>query len=347
MSRSKVYVLAVILLAVFACAALRPQGAGADMTAAAKAFLGTLSGEQRAQTVKKFDDMARTDWHFIPKETRKGLQLREMNDEQRKAADALLVACLSEAGHKKARTIMELEHILHAAETKSGKGKFLRDPQRYYYTIFGEPGEKGKWGLSIEGHHLSLNFVVEDGKLVSHTPAFFGANPAVVRENHGVGPQKGTRVLAEEELLGFRLLHSLNPEQRKTAIIAAKAPADIRGPVGEQAPQGQPEGIAAAKFDESQLGTLRSLLKAVAEKLRSECSEADLAAIDKAGIGKVHFAWAGAEKEGIGHYYRLQGPTFLVEFVNVQPDADGNIANHIHSVWRDLERGDFGLPRKK
>src|SRR5262245_4351487 len=134
MSRSKACTLVVIILALFACAALRPLGAGADMTGAAKAFLGTLSGEQRAQAVKKFDDMARTDWHFIPKDTRKGLQIKEMNEEQRKAADALLVACLSEVGQKKAHSIMELEKILHAAETKSGKGKFLRDPHRYYYT---------------------------------------------------------------------------------------------------------------------------------------------------------------------------------------------------------------------
>ncbi len=340
--------LAVAILLVFSGAALRkPQSAGTDMITAAKSFLDTLSDEQRTKVVKEFSDDSRTDWHFIPKDARKGLQLREMNDDQRKAAGALLAACLSEVGYKKATTIMELEKILNAAETKSGKGKFARDPQRYYYTIFGQPKADGKWALSIEGHHLSLNFVVADGKLVSHTPAFFGSNPAVVKDNYGVGPKKGTRVLAEEEELGFKLLHSLNAEQRKTAIIAEKAPADIRGPVGTQPPQDAPEGIPAAKLGEAQVAILRSLLKACAEKMRSECSEADLKAIDDAGIEKVHFAWQGADKGGIGHYYRLQGPTFLVEFVNVQPDAGGNPANHIHSVWRDLKQGDFGLPLKK
>jgi hypothetical protein len=188
--------------------------------------------------------------------------------------------------------------------------------------------------------------VVEDGKLVSHTPAFFGANPAIVKDNHGVGPKNGARVLAEEEELAFKLLSLLDAAQRKTAIIAEKAPADIRGPVGAQAPKGDPEGIPAAKLNESQVTTLRALLKACAEKMRSECCEADLRAIEDAGIEKVHFAWQGAEKPGIGHYYRLQGPTFLVEFVNVQPDGDGNPANHIHSVWRDLKDGDFGLTKQ-
>jgi hypothetical protein len=346
MPRTKIYAAVGILLVLVASGAalLKPRS---EVTAAAQAFLDTLDDAERAKALKDFADPSRSDWHFIPKETRKGLQLRDMNDEQRKAAAALLSACLSESGYKKAVTIMELEKILHAAETKSGKGRFARDPLRYYYTLFGQPKEEGKWGLSIEGHHLSLNFVVEDGKLIAHTPAFFGANPAVVKDDHGVGPKKGTRVLAEEEELAFDLLHSLEATQRKAAIIAEKAPADIRGPVGTQAPQGEPEGLAAAKMSESQVATLRSLLKSCAEKMRPERSERDLKAIEEAGLEKVHFAWAGAEKEGIGHYYRLQGPTFLVEFVNVQPDGDGNPANHIHSVWRDLKQGDFGLPRKK
>ncbi len=350
MPRTKVYAAVAILVVCVASGAalLKPEGAGADMTAAAKAFLATLDEGQRAKALtEKFSDASRTNWHFIPMESRKGVQHRDMNEEQRKAAGALLAACLSESGYKKASTIMELEKILNAAETKSGKGRFARDPLRYYYTIFGEPKEEGKWGLSIEGHHLSLNFVVEGGKLVSHTPAFFGANPAIVKDNHGVGPKNGTRVLAEEEELAFKLLGSLEAAQRKAAIIADKAPADIRGPVGTQAPASEPAGLTVAKLSESQVATLRSLLKACAEKMRSECCEADLKAIEDAGIEKVHFAWAGAEKPGIGHYYRLQGPTFLVEFVNVQPDGDGNPANHIHSVWRDLKEGDFGLPRKK
>jgi hypothetical protein len=342
-SRPKTYALVALVVAFVAAGALKAP----TLPTAAKSFLDTLSEAERAKVVKDFGDMSRTDWHYVPLPTRKGLQLRDMSDEQKKAAHALLAACLSESGYQKASTIMELEKILNAAEKKSGKGKFARDPLRYYFTIFGEPKADGEWGLSIEGHHLSLNFLIKDGKIVSHTPAFFGANPAVVKDDYGVGPKKGTRVLAEEEELAFKLLQSLSADQRKAAIIAAKAPQDIRGPVGTQAPQDAPAGLPAEKLTQPQVETLRSLLEACSNKMRPERSEAELKAIDEAGIGKVHFAWAGAQEPGIGHYYRLQGPTFLVEFVNVQPDGDGNPANHIHSVWRDLKHGDFGLPLKK
>jgi hypothetical protein len=337
--------LALVLLVV-ACGAvlLKAPSAGEDMTKAAAAFLATLNDEQRAKTVIAFDDKSRLDWHFIPKDYRKGLQLREMDERQQKAARSLLAATLSEMGRDKAETIMELESILNKLE--GSKARFKRDPLRYYFTVFGKPQAEGRWGLSIEGHHLSLNFVVENGKLVSDKPAFFGANPAVVKDDYGVGPKKGTRVLAAEEQLAFKLLHSLSPDQRKAAVIAEKAPADIRAAGTPQPPLTAPEGVAAAKLDESQVTTLRALLAAAAQKMRGESSERDLKAIDDAGIGKVYFAWAGADREGIGHYYRVQGPTFLIEFVNTQPDSAGNPANHIHMVWRDPQHGDFGVPIK-
>jgi hypothetical protein len=328
-------------------ALLKPENAGEDMTKGAHAFLASLDEGQRAKAVMDFDDKARLAWHFIPMEHRKGLQLREMNEKQQKAARGLLAACLSELGSEKAQTIMQLEDILHKLESERKTGRFKRDSLRYYFTVFGTPRTEGKWGLSIEGHHLSLNFVVENGKLVSDKPAFFGANPAVVKDEYGVGPKKGTRVLAAEEQLAFKLLHSLSGDQRKLAVTANKAPSDIRGAGTPQPPQAQPAGIPAAKLDESQVSILRALLKAAAEKMRGESSERDLKAIEDIGIEKVYFAWEGADREGIGHYYRLEGPTFLVEFCNTQPDSAGNPANHIHMVWRDPLNGDFGVPIKK
>jgi hypothetical protein len=326
---------------------LKPENAGEDMTKAAHAFLGSLSEEQRTKAVMEFDDKARLDWHFIPKDHRKGLQLREMSEPQQKAARALLAACLSELGSQKAETIMDLEQILHKLEAERKTAKLRRDYLRYYFTVFGTPRMEGKWGLSIEGHHLSLNFVVENGKLSSDKPAFFGANPALVKDEYGIGPKKGTRVLAAEEQLAFKLLHSLSGDQRKQAVTAKEAPRDIRGAGDPQPPHTAPAGVPASMLDESQLGILRALLKATAEKMRGESSERDLKAIEEAGIEKVHFAWEGADREGIGHYYRLQGPTFLVEFCNNQPDSAGNPANHIHMVWRDPLHGDFGVPIKK
>jgi hypothetical protein len=339
--------LAVALLCVVAGSGwlwFKVVGAGADMTASAEKFLGSLSAEQKTAAVLKYDDPARLDWHFIPKEKRKGLQIKEMNDQQQKLAHQLLSAALSEAGYKKATTIMSLEAILRELEKERASGP-IRDPQRYYFTLFGKPGLEGKWGLSVEGHHLSLNFSVEDGRLVSTTPSFFGANPATVKSNVGVGPKEGTRVLKDEEQLAFDLVNSLDEAQLKVAMLSDMAPKDIRGPADQQPPKGLPEGLAAEKFTDAQQKTLWSLLEAYANCMPKEIAQQRLSAIKEAGVREIRFAWAGARKPGIGHYYRVQGPTFLIEFVNTQPDSAGNPANHIHSVWRDMA-GDFAVARK-
>ena len=322
---------------------LKVTGPGADMTVAAGKFLESLSKEQRAAASMKYDDPARLDWHFIPKDTRKGLQIKEMNDQQRKAAYALLASALSEVGYDKATTVIELEAILR--ELQKGKQGPLRDPERYYFTIFGEPKIDSKWGLSVEGHHLSLNFVVADGKVVSSTPTFYGANPATVKSSVGVGPKAGTRVLRKEETLAFDLVKALDEQQRKAAVNSQEPPKEIRAAGEPQPPTAAPEGLAAEKMNEAQRKTLQALLEAYAENMPKPVAQERLAAIREAGLDKVRFAWAGATEPGIGHYYRVQGPTFLIEFINTQPDSAGNPANHIHCVWRDMG-GDFAVPRK-
>jgi hypothetical protein len=316
------------------------EGAGGDMTKSAERFLASLSAEQGAKARMAFDDPKRLEWHFIPKPERKGLQIKEMSPDQRKAAHALLHSGLSEAGYEKATTIMSLEAILH--ELEKGKGTNIRDTERYYFTIFGKPGLQGKWGWSVEGHHLSLNFVVIDGKLISATPAFFGANPATVQSDLNVGPKKGQRTLAKEETLAFDLLRSLAATQLAAAVVAEKAPTDIRGAGAPQAPTDAPVGLASEKMNESQRKTLWALLESYAGNMPQEVGAAWLGEIKKAGIDKLHFAWSGADKPGVGHYYRVQGPTFVLEFINVQPDSAGNPANHIHSAWRSVA-GDFGI----
>jgi len=314
-----------------------------DMTKAAQEFLDSLSADERATAVLPYDDDRRVDWHFIPKAARKGLKVGDMSQPQRDAASQLLRTALSEVGYDKSNTIMSLEEILRVLE--GAKGQNIRDPLRYYFTVFGEPVEKGRWGLSVEGHHLSLNFVVDSGRVVSHTPAFFGANPAIVKNEVPNSPPVGTRVLKAEEELAFELLGSLTPEQRKMAVIAAEAPRDIRAAGEPQPPTTADEGIAVEKLNDVQKKILRALLVAHTEKKRAEVSAELWSKIEQAGFDKIHYAWAGPDRPGIGHYYRVQGPTFLVEFVNTQPDSAGNPANHIHSVWRDTS-GDFNIRLK-
>jgi hypothetical protein len=316
---------------------------GEEAATAAHAFLKTLDEKQQKTATFEYTDPKRIAWHFIPLEgnrEREGLQIRHMDANQRKAAHALLKVVLSEAGYGKATKIMELENLL--AELQKGKGGPLRDAERYYFAIFGQPTADGRWSLSVEGHHLSLNVVIDRGNVISSTPTALCANPAIVMNENVPSIKKGTRVLAKEETLAFELLASLTAEQRKVAIIAEKAPGEVRAAGEPQPPKDAAAGIAAEKLTGEQRSILQSLIEEYANNLPVDVAKGRMEAIERQGLGQVHFAWAGADKPGVGHYYRLQGPTFLVEFVNVQADSAGNPANHIHSVWRDM-MGDFAL----
>lgn len=336
----------ILLSGASAWAVFKLSRPGEEATKAAEAFLASLDDKQRMAATFQYDDPRRLAWHFIPLEgekEREGLQIRHMTADQRKAAHELTKTVLSEAGYGKVTKIMELENLLF--ELQKGKTGPLRDAERYYFAVFGPPTANGKWGLSIEGHHLSLNFVIEKGNVISSTPLALCANPAIVMNENVPSIKKGTRVLAKEETLAFDLLASLTPEQKTVAIIADKAPAEIRAAGEPQPPQEAAAGIAAEKLTGQQRSILQSLIEEYAKTVPEEVAKARLEAIEKDGLDKVHFAWAGSEKPGVGHYYRVQGPTFLIEFVNTQADSAGNPANHIHSVWRDM-RGDLAVPIK-
>ncbi len=335
-----------VLLVMVACAATlafaRIAATGQSMTAAGKAFVDTLSDSQRAQTILPYDSEKRTDWHYIPKPSRKGLQIKEMSAAQRKAAHALLASALSAVGYSKATKIMELESVLDALE-KNRENRLLRDPERYYFTLFGDPKDDGRWGLSVEGHHLSLNFVVDREQVVSSTPTFFGANPGVLRDDYGPGFPKGLRVLADEEQLAFDLLAALSDEQRAIAVIAPKAPRDIRDAGKAAPPEALSAGLAASEMSESQVDLLRKLIDAYVGNLPADVAAERLSAIEREGVDGIRFAWAGSDKPDVGHHYHVQGETFLIEFNNTQPDSAGNLANHIHAVWHDRS-GNFAIP---
>lgn len=300
----------------------------AVMAETAKAFLASLDPEQRARATFQFADDERLNWHYIPKE-RKGLPFKEMNAAQKHLAHALLSAGLSQRGYIKAVSIMSLDEILRVMENGTGP---VRDPERYFFSVFGEPSDTGTWGYRVEGHHVSQNFTIVNGK-VQVAPSFFGANPAEVRE----GPRKGLRVLGREEDLGRAFIQSLTPEQKKVAIVSADAPGEIlTGPARKAALTGQPSGISAAKLNPKQRELLQNLLDEYCNNVPEEVAQMREEQIKKAA-GNLYVAWAGGEQVGQPHYYRIQAPAFLIEYDDTQ-----NNANHIHTVWRDLE-GDFGL----
>jgi hypothetical protein len=307
----------------------RAHMAGEEMAAAANKLLDSLTPEQRTKATFELKSDERQNWHFIPK-LRQGLTLKAMTPAQRAHAHALLRSGLSAQSYQKATNIMSLEPILKEIEGTSGR--MVRDGELYYFSVFGKPEANGTWGWRVEGHHFSQNFTVVKGELFSGTPSFMGTNPAEVRQ----GPRKGLRVLAEDEDLGRTLVKSLNEEQRKTAIFDAKAPADIITAAKPKVMPLEIAGLAVSKMTKEQAGQCRKLVQAYVNRLRGDLAEMDFKKIEKAGWERVYFAWAGGTEKGDPHYYRVQGPTFLIEYDNTQNDA-----NHVHAVWRDFDN-DFG-----
>ena len=304
-------------------------------------FLDSLTKEQRAIAQISYDDLARVQWNFVPMTDRKGLPLKDMDSVQQELALNLLKSVVSESGFRRSELIMQYEGVLR--EQEGPKSASRRDPAKYHFTIYGEPNKKSMWAVSIEGHHLSLNFVFDQGKVVDSTPQFFGANPAIFQSDMMNRYEKGFQLLRDEEQLAWDLLNSFPEERLATVIITNKAPSEIDSPGSPQATPTTLQGIAVAEMNDSQRTTLLRLLTAYGESVPVAVLEERMKLIKEAGLEKVHFAWWGASKPGIGHYYKIQGPSFLVEFINVQADAIGNKANHIHCVWRDLQ-GDFHLP---
>jgi hypothetical protein len=323
-----------LLLRLFAvlfclCLTARAHTAAEEMAGAANNFLATLTPEQKTKATFDFKGDERANWHYIPK-LRKGLTFKEMTPVQNRLANALLATGLSQRGFAQTSTIMSLEQILR--EMEGPKGAMVRDEELYYVSIFGTPGAKEPWGWRVEGHHLSLNFTVIKSNEITATPFFVGTNPGEVRQ----GPRKGLRVLAAEEDQARALVKSLTDEQKKTAIYADDAPKEVLTAAQRRVKPLPTAGLSAAKMTKEQNDALLKLVKEYVQRCRPELADSDLEKIQKAGWDKVVFAWAGGIEKGEGHYYMVQGPTFLLEYDNTQ-----NNNNHVHAVWRDFAN-DFG-----
>ncbi|HEY7496982.1 MAG TPA: DUF3500 domain-containing protein [Vicinamibacterales bacterium] len=340
-TRSRVALVAALGAAWWAGVTLTSQQAtsrrtAAAMTTAATAFLQGLTPEQRQQATFPLDDAERVRWNFIPTNMfpRKGVPIKEMSEPQRKLAHELLKAAVGQRGYMTATSIMQLETILHALENSGGRvGKQVRDPELYFFTIFGTPSPKTPWGLRVEGHHVSLHFSINNNSAVANTPAFFGTNPAEVREE---GPKKGQRLLGSMEDPARALVASLDDAQKKIALITDVAPNDIVTATNVKIDPLLPSGIPAADLKPAQIDLLMKTIQAYTAQMADDVAAERMAAIERQGRTKINFAWAGPTELGKQHYYRIQGPTFLIEYDNTQ-----NQGNHVHSVWRDFA-GDFG-----
>lgn len=340
---------------------------------AAGRFLAALSPEQKARLNFTFDDnLERFNWHYIPR-IRKGLALRELTPQQKTLALALLRTGLSASGYDTAQQIMRLEPVLGEREQTAGL-PMVRDPENYYVVIFGTPSRERPWGWRVEGHHISVNFTIAGGRVqddvISNTPLFFGAEPAEVQG----GPMKGLRVLPGVEDKARALIDALDASQRAMAVLGTRLPVDIlsgnsRAPdLGSQLnPMGlarqpeplRPEGLPASGMTPQQKQLLRRLIDDYVLRMPEEIAARRARVLAGADFDRIHFAWIGATSAadapppipglgcnpgdtrweciplGFPYYYRVQGPSFLVEYMNTN-------GNHSHSVWRDFHDGDFG-----
>jgi len=304
---------------------------GTAAASAANAFLASLTPELRKNASFPLDSPERTQWYFVPRE-RVGVKLLDLDDPQSELLGPLLASALSPEGLLEARGVMKHENILRRVETEAGIDATRRDPGLYYTSVFGKPAASTPWAWRFEGHHLSINVTQVPGAPPMVGPVFIGANPARVL----TGPQTGFRLLAAEEDLGRELVMMLTAEHRKTAIIRDTPFGEI---VTGNDPKVRPlelEGLAAADMTAGEQEHLRRLLNLYYARLEPGSANNAQARMERAGFGKVHFAWAGGLESGQKHYYRVHGPTLLIEYDNTQNDA-----NHIHTVYRDLDN-DFG-----
>jgi hypothetical protein len=308
-----------------------PPAAADSMRDAANAFLASLNAEQKSKATFAFDDDSRFEFRFTPR-ARKGLPIKEMTQAQRDKAHALLKTGLSMRGYTTATTIMDLENVLKAIEPpRTGPNAIVRDPELYFVSIFGTPG-KSPWGWKWEGHHVATNFTIIGNAPAVTSPNFFGSNPALVAD----GPKKGLRALKDEEDVARELMATLTPEQRAKVIYDTTAPREMLTAENRDVTPLPIVGVTAAEMTPPQRRALEKLLDVYLGRVAPDLAKARLEALQKAGFDKINFGWAGVMEVGGPHYYRIQGPTFLVEYDNTQ-----NNNNHIHAVWRDFN-GDFG-----
>jgi hypothetical protein len=292
------------------------------MARAASAWLAQLDGRHRAIAQLPWSSSRREDWHYVPR-ARPGLPLRQMSQAQTVAAWDLLGTLLSPRGREQVSALLRLEGILG----EINRNPAFRDPGNYALVIFGDPAGAGPWAWRFEGHHLSITAVVAPEHGVGVTPIFFGANPAKVPGGHA---HAGFRLLGAEEEAVFGLVRSLEGALRTEAVIADRSLGDIVSGPGRELALQRREGAPLARLNGAQRTGVMQILELYVGTTRQEVAAASLARIREAGIDELHFAWAGSLVPGRPHYFRVHGPSVLLEYDNTQ---DG--ANHVHSAWID------------
>jgi hypothetical protein len=305
----------------------------ADVEAAARAFLVSLSPSLRARATFPFGSAERTRWHWtVPSSVpRNGLPLGDMSAEQRRLALALLRASSSTAGYRKALDIMALQGVLRRMDTGISDPF---DPDRFYVSVFGTPGPAA-WGWRFEGHHLSRHFTIARNTLVAE-PFFLGAWPTRATSAYR-SVARGYRTMPREEDAAREIVRSLDGALRRQVVFSSESLTDHLTQNAVRVSPLEQVGVVTGAFPSGAQRRVAEIVRAYLANHPPALARSALARIERAGgIRRTRFGWAGSTRPGVPHYYRLQGPTFVLEF-----DNSRNSGTHIHSVWRDFER-DFG-----
>lgn len=319
-------------------------------------------------------EQERRRWFYTPTD-HGGLALGAQSPLQQRFALTLVAAGLSAEGFDLVATILGTENVLDRVEgfTSAFDTERGRDPSRYYLRVFGEPGTSGTWGWRFGGHHVSLSYLVRDGKVRATTPRFLGLDPATTRLPGGttLAPFAGFDHAAR------RLLRSLDAPALEAAVLLDRAPSDIvmgnrptfrdgatmmrleevfrRRPGDVEMMRRLQEGGQALNSatgltdDDHWRISVTAWPKGVPASSLNEDQRRHLAELMAVyqeplpaslrptwNLDELHFMWAGSTRDNAPHYYRIQGDGFLVEWDNTSRGA-----NHAHGVVRHV-RNDFG-----
>jgi hypothetical protein len=304
-----------------------------DLPAKANAFINTLNESQKTKALYPFDTAERFRFMYVPLDDRKGISMNELSEPQQAAVFDLLKTSLTTETIAKIKSIMLLDNVLKELEHRKPDDHY-RDPKKYFITIFGIPSAITVWGWRFEGHHIAFHFSANKKELVAGTPSFLGSNPAIVLQ----GPQKDENVLKAETDQGFALLHALSADELKKAVIDTAAPGEILTAASRKAMIANPAGVRYGELSAAHQQLLLQLLQLYVHRYTKLFANQMLKDIQAAGLDNLRFSWAGYTEHVLGrpYYYRIQGPSIIIEYDNSQ-----NNANHIHTVIRDLNN-DFG-----
>jgi len=343
----------VLLAAGFVQRAAPPMSATPKVFATANTFLATLSDAERTKATFDFNSPQKTTgWSNLPSGIfqRNGLRMGDLTAPQRQAALAVVAAALSRSGYQKVTDIMNGDEVLKnsgggrtggrqgapggggggggGGGRGGGRGGVQFGIDEYYIAFVGAPSLSNPWMLQFGGHHLAINVTMVGSNNVM-TPSLPAAQPARYVLNG-----QTIRPLGNENDKGFALINALDENQKKQAILKYEVKDLVLGP-GNDGKVIQPEGMLASAMNPKQQEMLLDIAHEWVGILNDEAANAKMAEI-KTNLPKTYFAWSGSTTNGQLAYYRIQGPTVIIEYAPQQGDLD-----HIHTIYRD-PTNDYG-----